>query len=81
MTTYKKVGSIDTFGEIPWGKPIIVTGTTRRGSWKWRMPGVFEKINGEPRFRNECGMSEIIDESYRISLDILEIVYEEANNG
>lgn len=73
MTTYKKVGSIETFREIPWGKPIIITGLIGRGSWKWRMPGVFEKINGEPRFYNEHGISEIIDESERISLNILEV--------
>ena len=73
MTTYKKVGSIETFREIPWGKPIIVTGLIGRDSWKWRMPGVFEKINGEARFYNEHGMSEVIDEGERISLNILEV--------
>ena len=73
MTTYRKVGSIETFGDIPWGKVVIVTGSIGRRSWKWRMPGVFEKINGEARFNNEYGMSEVIDEGERISLSILEV--------
>ena len=73
MTTYKKVGSIETFGDIPWGKVVIVSGLIGRGSWKWRMPGVFEKVNGEARFYNEHGMSDVIDEGERISLNILEV--------
>ena len=72
MTTYRKVGSIETFGDIPWGKVVIVSGLIGRGSWKWRMAGVFKKVNGEARFYNEHGMSEVIDEGERISLNVLE---------
>ena len=32
-----------------------------------------KKVNGEARFYNEHGMSEVIDEGERISLNVLEV--------
>jgi hypothetical protein len=72
MKTYNKVDTIDSFYEIPWGKPVIVSGGIGRDAWMWRMPGVFEINNGKARFVNEFGMAKYLDEDTHISLNVLE---------
>ena len=73
MKTYKKIGTIDSFDEIPWGKPVIVSGGIGRDMWVWHMPGVFERNNGMARFVNKCGMARHIDEKTFIALNVLEV--------
>lgn len=73
MKTYNKVGTIDSFDEIPWGKPVIVSGGIGKDAWMWHMPGVFEINNGKARFVNECGMAKYLDEKTLISLNVLEV--------
>ena len=72
MKAYKKTGGIDSFYEIPWNKPIIVSGSIGRDAWMWHMPGVFERNNGKARFMNEYGMAKNVDENTHISLNVLE---------
>ena len=73
MSNYRKTGSIDSFNEIPWDKPVIVSGGIGNNAWMWRMPGTFERNDGEPRFRDEYGMSKYVDKNTRISLNVLEV--------
>ena len=68
---YKKIGNIDGFNDIPWDKPIIITGSIGR-AWSHRMPGVFKKDNNDFRFVNEFGMSTRFNNNDLISLNILE---------
>lgn len=43
MKAYNKTGVIDSWGDIPWNKQIIVSGSIGRNAWMWRMPGVFKE--------------------------------------
>ena len=72
MKTYKKIGTIDSFDEIPWDKLVVVTGGIGRDAWLWRVPGVFEKNNGKPRFRDRNGMNIYFSENVRIGLNVFE---------
>ena len=71
---YTTVGHITSFSEIPWGEPVIVSGSIGRDTWVQRMPGVFEKKNGGHRFRDDYGMITAIDEKSFIAISILEKV-------
>ena len=71
---YRKIGEIDSFGEIPWGKEIIVTGSIGNGDWVQRMKGVFEQNSNDYRFKNEFGMSTRFSPGDFISLNVLEEV-------
>lgn len=68
---YRKVGEINGFGEIPWGKEITITGGVGRG-WFWRMKGVFRKGNGDFRFVDDFGMSTRFGRDDLVSLNLLE---------
>ena len=71
---YRKIGEIDSFGEIPWGKEIIVTGSIENGDWVQRMKGVFEQNSNDYRFKNEFGMFTRFSPGDFISLNVLEEV-------
>ena len=73
MKTYKMIGTIDSFEEIPWGKPVIVSGGIGQDAWMWRMPGVFEINNEKARFVNEHNIAKDFDKKTRISLNVLEV--------
>lgn len=73
MKTYKKIGTIDSFEEIPWGKPVIVSGSIGRDAWMWQMPGVFEINDEKSMFVNEHNMAKDFDKKTRISLNVLEV--------
>lgn len=70
---YKTTGRIDSFDDIPWDIPIIVTGSIDGGrAWMQRMPGVFKRDSGNFRFVNDFGMSTHFKKGDIISLNILE---------
>lgn len=70
---YRRIGEIRTFKDIPWDKPIIVTGGIGWcGAWCQRMPGIFRKDNDDFRFVNDFGMSTRFNKNDFISLNILE---------
>ena len=71
---YRKIGEINNFSDIPWGKEIIITGSTGNESWVSRMKGVFKKDSNGYRFENEFGMSTHFEPSSFISLNVLEKV-------
>ena len=71
---YIKIGGINNFSEIPWGKEIIITGSTGNDSWVQRMKGVFKKDSNGYRFENEFGMSTHFEPSSFVSLNVLEKV-------
>ena len=71
---YRKIGEINGFSEIPWGKEIIVTGSIGSGNWVQRMKGVFEQNSSDYRFKNEFGMSTHLSPNDFISLNVLEEV-------
>lgn len=72
MTNFKKVGEIDSIAEIPFDKPIIVSGGIDKGKcWMQQMPGIFIKKDGKIFFKNEYEMNtEIVED---IHLNILEV--------
>lgn len=70
---YKTTGKIDSFDDIPWGIPIIVTGSIDGSrAWMQRMPGVFKRDSGNFRFVNDFGMSTHFKKGDIISLNMLE---------
>ena len=71
---YKRVGVITTFGEIPWGKHITVTGSIGGNrSWSCRMPGIFLRDNGNFRFMNDYGTATCFSEGDDILMSVLEL--------
>lgn len=71
MKAYNKTGVIDSWGDIPWNKQIIVSGSIGRNAWMWRMPGCFKKNNGDAWFMDEHGMATHFNENDLISLNML----------
>lgn len=70
---YRKIGEINGFDEIPWGKEIIITGSVGNG-WYWLAKGTFEKNDTGFRFRDECGVCTQFAPGDFISLNVLEKV-------
>lgn len=70
---YKKIGNIDSLNEIPWDKPVIITGEIDRNhAWFYRMAGMFKRDNECLRFVDDFGMSTRFNNNDSISLSILE---------
>lgn len=68
---YKKIGEINGFSEIPWGKEIIITGSVGNG-WYWNAKGRFTKNENGCRFQDDCGVCTQFIPSDFISLNVLE---------
>jgi hypothetical protein len=70
---YRVIGKINSFENIPWGKPIIITGSIDGNrAWFQRMPGVFKKDNDNFRFVDDFGMSTCFEKNDFLSLNLLE---------
>lgn len=70
---YKVVGKIDSFKDIPWNKPIIVTGGIDGSrAWFQRMTGIFRKDNDKFRFVDDFGISTCFGENDSMALTVLE---------
>jgi hypothetical protein len=78
MKAYNKTGVIDSWGDIPWNKPVVVTGVIGRNAWMWRMSGVFENNDGNAWFMDEHGMATHFDENDLISLNMITLAEVEA---
>jgi len=70
---YRKIGEINGFSEIPWGKEIIITGSVGNG-WYWQAKGNFIKGESSCRFKDECGVFTQFIPGDFISLNVLEEV-------
>ncbi|TQI66249.1 hypothetical protein [Clostridium sp. KNHs216] len=68
---YKKVGEINRFSEIPWGKEIIITGSVGNG-WYWLSKGKFVRGDNGLHFRDDCGVYSQFAPNDFISLNVLE---------
>ena len=71
---YRKIGKINSFDEIPWGKEIIVSGSIGKRDWMQRMKGVFEQSGNDYRFKNEFDMFTRLSPDDFISLSVLKEV-------
>lgn len=77
---YKKIGKIENFEDIPWGKEIIITGSVDGNrAWLYRMRGTFKKDDCNYRFVNEFGMPTHFNKQDKFSLNILQ--HEQANRA
>lgn len=70
---YRKIGEINSFSEIPWGREIIITGSVGNG-WYWKAKGRFSRNENGGRFQDECGACTQFAPGDFISLNVLEKV-------
>lgn len=69
---YEIIGKINSFEDIPWGKPVIITGSINGNrSWFHRMPGKFRKDNNDFRFIDDFGMITRFERNASVSLNLL----------
>lgn len=70
---YKIIGKIDCWDDIPWGAPIVVSGSIGGSdTWMHRMPGVFMNNNDTPRFIDDFGVQTCLKKGDLLALNILE---------
>lgn len=76
MKHLKKVASISSIEEIPWGKQIIVSGCIGYSFW-WKMTGTFTMTaDNRIKFTSRDGTVSFDDTDNLVSLSILEEVEE-----
>ncbi len=69
---FRRIGQINSFNEIPWGKKVMIMGSVCHNDWCYGMPGAFRKNERGYYFENDFGMKTYFKKEDFIGVNLME---------